>query len=238
MKHATYCTHHTHAGLCDAHVHVTACTANLPGLLALPESLVTARAARVLEGMLLRGFTTVRDAGGADWGLAQAVEEGAIVGPRLLFTGHALSQTGGHGDMRGKVRRRCAREGDAGRQRLPRMSVDLSLELPAAAGADIACVCASDLTQAVLCRARTFARVGRHCGALAASAMACQRWAFQLPCFSVCLPLLVPPLCVNVVSLSLKPCKAPARGSPCRADSLPAVPAALPAGAGAACGAG
>lgn len=41
-------------------------------------------------------------AGGADWGLAQAVEEGAILGPRLLFTGHALSQTGGHGDMRGK----------------------------------------------------------------------------------------------------------------------------------------
>lgn len=49
-----------------------------------------------------RGFTTVRDAGGADWGLAQAVEEGTIPGPRLLFTGHALSQTGGHGDMRGK----------------------------------------------------------------------------------------------------------------------------------------
>lgn len=40
-------------GLCDAHVHVTACSANLPGLLSLPESLVTARAARVLEGMLL-----------------------------------------------------------------------------------------------------------------------------------------------------------------------------------------
>lgn len=34
--------------------------------------------------------------------LVQAVEEGTILGPRLLFTGHALSQTGGHGDMRGK----------------------------------------------------------------------------------------------------------------------------------------
>ena len=41
-------------------------------------------------------------AGGADYGLAQAVEEGFIVGPRLLFVGHALSQTGGHGDFRGK----------------------------------------------------------------------------------------------------------------------------------------
>ncbi|KAF6264221.1 hypothetical protein COO60DRAFT_1698458 [Scenedesmus sp. NREL 46B-D3] len=55
--------------------------------------------------MIGRGFTTVRDAGGADWGLAEAVEEGSILGPRLLFTGtsgHALSQTGGHGDFRGK----------------------------------------------------------------------------------------------------------------------------------------
>ncbi|WIA11160.1 hypothetical protein OEZ85_011297 [Tetradesmus obliquus] len=89
-------------GLCDAHVHVTATTANLAGLYSLPESLVTARAADILEGMLSRGFTTVRDAGGADWGLAEAVEEGSILGPRLLFTGHALSQTGGHGDFRGK----------------------------------------------------------------------------------------------------------------------------------------
>lgn len=95
-------------GLCDAHVHVTACTADLPGLTRLPESLVAVRAARVLEGMLGRGFTTVRDAGGADWGLAAAVEEGAVAGPRLLFTGHALSQTGGHGDMRGRGEDFCA----------------------------------------------------------------------------------------------------------------------------------
>jgi imidazolonepropionase-like amidohydrolase len=52
------------AGLCDAHVHVTATTANLAGLYSLPESLVTARAADILEGMISRGFTTVRDAGG------------------------------------------------------------------------------------------------------------------------------------------------------------------------------
>lgn len=95
-------------GLCDAHVHVTACTANLPALLSLPESLVAIRAEKVLEGMLLRGFTTVRDAGGADHGLAQAVEDGTILGPRLLFTGHALSQTGGHGDMRGRGEDFCA----------------------------------------------------------------------------------------------------------------------------------
>jgi len=87
-------------GLCDAHVHVTAVSANLHDLLVLPASLVTARATVVLEDMLMRGFTTVRDAGGCDWGLAKAVEEGSVRGPRVLFCGHALSQTGGHGDMR------------------------------------------------------------------------------------------------------------------------------------------
>jgi len=44
----------------------------------------------------------VRDAGGADYGLADAIEEGFVRGPRLLFCGHALSQTGGHGDMRAR----------------------------------------------------------------------------------------------------------------------------------------
>lgn len=52
-------------GLCDAHVHVTATTANLAGLYSLPESLVTARAVDILEGIISRGFTTVRDAGAA-----------------------------------------------------------------------------------------------------------------------------------------------------------------------------
>ena len=55
-------------GLCDAHVHVTACSANLPSLLSLPESYVTARATVVLEEMLKRGFTTVRDCGTPPWG--------------------------------------------------------------------------------------------------------------------------------------------------------------------------
>jgi len=50
--------------------------------------------------MLDRGFTTVRDVAGADFGLAAAVEEGLLPGPRLLFGGKALSQTGGHGDLR------------------------------------------------------------------------------------------------------------------------------------------
>jgi imidazolonepropionase-like amidohydrolase len=87
-------------GLIDAHVHATITTMNLAAMVGRPASLVAHEARRVLEGMLRRGFTSVRDAGGADWGLAQAVERGLVTGPRLFFSGRVLSQTGGHGDFR------------------------------------------------------------------------------------------------------------------------------------------
>jgi imidazolonepropionase-like amidohydrolase len=87
-------------GLCDGHVHVTAATANFPLLMSWSPAYVAARAGAILHAMLMRGFTTVRDAGGADHGLALAVEEGYLTGPRILYAGKALSQTGGHGDMR------------------------------------------------------------------------------------------------------------------------------------------
>ena len=87
-------------GLCDAHVHVTQLSSNLQSLRHAAPSYVTAQASVVMRAMLRRGFTTVRDAGGADYGLADAVAEGLFEGPRLLFSGHALSQTGGHGDPR------------------------------------------------------------------------------------------------------------------------------------------
>lgn len=89
-------------GLCDGHVHVTAATADFAGLRRSSPYYVTARAGMILHDMIRRGFTTVRDAGGADYGLAAAVEEGYLVGPRILFAGKALSQTGGHGDFRGR----------------------------------------------------------------------------------------------------------------------------------------
>ena len=87
-------------GLCDAHVHITAVEPDLAKLDRLSPSYITARSINVLSGMLRRGFTTVRDAGGADHGLAQAVSEGVCEGPRILYSGRALSQTGGHGDVR------------------------------------------------------------------------------------------------------------------------------------------
>jgi imidazolonepropionase-like amidohydrolase len=91
-------------GLIDAHVHVIAVDQMLARLSERPTSLVALQAARVLEGMLQRGFTTIRDAGGADGGLAQAVEEGLVQGPRIFPSGQALSQTGGHGDLRPRTR--------------------------------------------------------------------------------------------------------------------------------------
>jgi imidazolonepropionase-like amidohydrolase len=87
-------------GLIDAHVHVYAAEADLGRLDRMPRSLQAVRAARDLEESLRRGFTTVRDAAGADWGLAIALDTGLIKGPRLFFPGQALSPTGGHGDMR------------------------------------------------------------------------------------------------------------------------------------------
>ncbi len=87
-------------GLIDAHVHVMAADADLGKLDAMPGSLVAQHARHALEDALERGFTTVRDAGGADYGLAIAIDNGLIDGPRLFYAGRALSQTGGHGDFR------------------------------------------------------------------------------------------------------------------------------------------
>lgn len=100
-------------GLIDCHVHVKAWTADLAAVPRRPASYTALRAAQLLEAMLRRGFTTVRDAGGADAGLAAAVADGTIPGPRLLFCGHALSQTGGHGDTRGAGDGCFAGAGDA-----------------------------------------------------------------------------------------------------------------------------
>ncbi|MGX5736211.1 amidohydrolase family protein [Bosea thiooxidans] len=95
-------------GLIDAHVHVIAGVADLGLNARLPDSLVTARSFVIMREMLLRGFTTVRDVGGADFGLKQATEEGHFPTPRLVISGKALSQTGGHADFRGRYDDRLA----------------------------------------------------------------------------------------------------------------------------------
>lgn len=87
-------------GLIDAHVHVVAASHDLAGLSLQPPSLVGAMSAQIMRGMLHRGFTTVRDAAGADHGLQEAVRRGLYEGPRLFIAGQPISQTGGHADMR------------------------------------------------------------------------------------------------------------------------------------------
>jgi imidazolonepropionase-like amidohydrolase len=59
-------------GLVDCHVHVTAALTNLGQNAMLPDSYVAYRAADIMHGMLMRGFTTVRDVAGADIGLKMA----------------------------------------------------------------------------------------------------------------------------------------------------------------------
>ncbi len=87
-------------GLIDAHVHVITVGSDLVGLSTRSPYLVAAHAARTLADMLHRGFTSVRDAGGADGGLRVALVEGLIEGPRLFPSGLALAQPGGQGDFR------------------------------------------------------------------------------------------------------------------------------------------
>jgi imidazolonepropionase-like amidohydrolase len=88
-------------GLTDAHVHICAVTENITDQHRhYPPSYIAARAMKRAEECLMQGFTTVRDAGGADYGFRMALEEGAFIGPRLLVSGRYISQTGGHGDKR------------------------------------------------------------------------------------------------------------------------------------------
>jgi imidazolonepropionase-like amidohydrolase len=88
-------------GLTDAHVHICAVTENITDQQRFyPPSYIAARAMRRAEECLMQGFTTARDAGGADYGFRMLLEEGHFPGPRLLVSGGYISQTGGHGDKR------------------------------------------------------------------------------------------------------------------------------------------
>jgi imidazolonepropionase-like amidohydrolase len=87
-------------GLIDCHVHVVAETLDLWSNMIAPSSLAGLRAGRVMEQMLQRGFTTIRDLGGADHGLVRGVDEGLIDGPRIVICGKGLTTTGGHADLR------------------------------------------------------------------------------------------------------------------------------------------
>ncbi len=85
-------------GLFDCHVHVMVSHIDMWELLHTPFSYHFFAAIPSLRATLATGITTVRDAGGADLGLKQAVADGVVAGPRMQISINMLSQTGGHGD--------------------------------------------------------------------------------------------------------------------------------------------
>lgn len=89
-------------GLIDCHVHL----ATVPGASNLKDTMVFSapvsliRQTFVANQILNKGFTTVRDCGGAGLALKEAIADGVIAGPRLFISVYGISQTGGHGDKR------------------------------------------------------------------------------------------------------------------------------------------
>jgi imidazolonepropionase-like amidohydrolase len=85
-------------GFMDCHVHVTLDNPSQTQIVETPFSLQFFSAAANLKKTLDVGITSVRDAGGADLGIKEAVERGLIPGPRMQLSIIMLTQTGGHGD--------------------------------------------------------------------------------------------------------------------------------------------
>jgi imidazolonepropionase-like amidohydrolase len=108
-------------GLTDAHVHAAIIETDFGKARRESPATVALRIKDVLEQTLAAGFTTVRDAFGIDWGFAQATARGLVRGPRLLFVGACLSQTGGHGDWREPHHRETPLEGLPGLFATPRI---------------------------------------------------------------------------------------------------------------------
>ncbi|MGL6267935.1 MAG: amidohydrolase family protein [Chitinophagaceae bacterium] len=86
-------------GMIDAHSHTM--FESIPQAEALMSDIafINLFAAKAAEKQLLRGFTTVRDLGGASLSLAKAIDKGLVTGPRIFSSGAFISQTGGHGDF-------------------------------------------------------------------------------------------------------------------------------------------
>jgi imidazolonepropionase-like amidohydrolase len=87
-------------GLIDAHWHAAFTTLPPTVVMTADPGYLHVVAGRNATATLLRGFTTVRDAGGPVFGLRRAIDEGVVLGPRIFPSGAFISQTGGHGDFR------------------------------------------------------------------------------------------------------------------------------------------
>lgn len=86
-------------GLIDAHAHIAGLSLT-PKNIAYPAAEIAIASANYLRNSLMDGYTTIREAGGADHATARLLAEGHIVGPRLFYSGKALTQTGGGADFR------------------------------------------------------------------------------------------------------------------------------------------
>lgn len=86
-------------GIIDAHAHL-ALPLRPAELYKEDPSYVTALSAKAAREMLMRGWTTMRDIGGPSQGLARAIDEGLLKGPRIYTSAMIISQTSGHGDHR------------------------------------------------------------------------------------------------------------------------------------------
>src|SRR6516225_5530895 len=99
-------------GLIDAHAHITGLSLS-PKNSKYPAQQIAEASARYLKASLMDGFTSLREAGGADHTVARLLNEGNLIGPRLFYSGRALTQTGGGADFRtpDEVTDSCGRPG-------------------------------------------------------------------------------------------------------------------------------
>lgn len=88
-------------GLIDNHWHTMFANVPQAKLLTADVGFINIAAGKGSRETLLRGFTSVRDVGGAVFGVKRAIDEGLIEGPRIYPSGATLTQTSGHGDFRG-----------------------------------------------------------------------------------------------------------------------------------------
>lgn len=90
-------------GLIDCHVHINTGGHHEPDQnAALPNETILYQSVRLMKEILGRGFTTIRDLGGATYAQVRAVEDGLVQGPRLVICGKAMVQNGGHSDYRSR----------------------------------------------------------------------------------------------------------------------------------------
>lgn len=87
-------------GLIDAHWHAFMAAMPMAAAMTADLGYLYAHATREAERTLLRGFTSVRDAGGPVFGIKRAIDDGTTLGPRIWPSGAMISQTSGHGDFR------------------------------------------------------------------------------------------------------------------------------------------